>query len=204
MTEENMSEIWRQMLAGERYDAMHPELIARLEHTREKIWEYNSLRPSQKEERDALIDEIIGRHGEHCHINQPFRCDYGDNISLGENFFANFNLTILDEAPVTIGDNAFIGPNVSLYTACHPLEADERNRCVEWAEPITIGNNVWMGGNVTVLPGVTIGDNVVIGAGAVVTKSFPGNCLIAGNPARIIRHISPSAPDCVVPPEDMV
>ena len=104
---------------------------------------------------------------------------------------------------MTIGDNAFIGPNVSLYTACHPLEADERNRCVEWAEPITIGNNVWMGGNVTILPGVSIGDNVVIGAGSVVTKSFPGNCLIAGNPARVIRHISPSAPDCAVPPEEM-
>lgn len=184
-----MTDIWQLMLSGERYDALHPELIRRLERTREKIWEYNSLRPSQTKERDALIHEIIGHLGTKCHINQPFRCDYGDNISLGENFFANFNLTILDEAMVTIGENAFIGPNVSMYTACHPLDAVERNRGVEWAEPITIGNNVWIGGNVTILPGVVIGDNVVIGAGSVVTKSFPDNCLIAGNPARLLRNL---------------
>jgi len=184
-----MSDIWNQMLSGRHYDAAHPELIARLERTRELLWEYNSLRPSQKAERDALLDRIIGRHGRVFQINQPFRCDYGTNISLGENFFANFNLTILDEAPVTIGDNVFIGPNVGIYTACHPLDAAERNRQIEWAEPVTIGNNVWIGGGVTIVPGVTIGDNTVIGAGAVVTKSFPGDSLIAGNPARVIKRL---------------
>lgn len=183
------NDIWQQMISGERYDALHPDLISRLEKVRDLLWEYNNLRPSQTGERDAIIYKLIGKRGRNCHINQPFRCDYGENISLGENFFANFNLTILDEAKVTIGRNAFIGPNVSMYTACHPLEAAERNKGIEWAEPITIGDNVWIGGGVTIVPGVTIGDNVVIGAGAVVTKSFPDNCVIAGNPARIIKYI---------------
>lgn len=145
---------------------------------------------------NALIDRIIGSHGKTYDIIQPFRCDYGDNISFGENFFANFNLTILDETKVTIGDNVFIGPNVSLYTACHPLDPEDRNSGIEWALPITIGNSVWIGGDVTVLPGVTIGDNVVIGAGSVVTKSFASNCVIAGNPAAIIRYLTPTENHC--------
>lgn len=183
------TEIWKKMTGGERYDTTHPLLIGRLESTRELIREYNSLRPSDTEALKAILDKLLGRHGDNFQFNQPFRCDYGENIEIGENFFANFNLTILDEAKVMIGDNVFIGPNVSFYTACHPLEAEERNRLIEWAEPITIGNNVWIGGSVTIVPGVTIGDNCVIGAGAVVTKSFPENCLIAGNPAKVIRRI---------------
>lgn len=117
-----MNDIWKQMVGGGRYDANHRELVARREKTRNLLWEYNMLPPSLKTELNALIDRIIGSHGKTYDIIQPFRCDYGDNISFGENFFANFNLTILDEAKVTIGDNVFIGPNVSLYTACHPLD----------------------------------------------------------------------------------
>ena len=113
-----MDDIWKQMVGGDRYDANHRELVARRERTRNLLWEYNMLPPSLKTELNALIDRIIGSHGKTYDIIQPFRCDYGDNISFGENFFANFNLTILDEAKVTIGDNVFIGPNVSLYTAC--------------------------------------------------------------------------------------
>lgn len=105
-------------------------------------------------------------------------------------FFANFNLTILDEARVTIGDNVLIGPNVSIYTACHPLDAIERNKWVEWAEPVTIGNNVWIGGSSTILPGVTVGDNVVIGAGSVVTRDVPSDVVVGGNPARIIKRLA--------------
>lgn len=177
------------MLSGRRYNAAHPDLITLLEATREAIYDFNTLRPGMKAEREAILRRLLGACGANIHVNSPFRCDYGVNIRVGENFFANFNLTILDEAPVTIGDNAFIGPNVGIYTACHPLEAEERNRQIEWAEPVTIGNNVWIGGGATILPGVTLGDNVVVGAGAVVTKSFPSDCLIAGNPARIIRKI---------------
>lgn len=181
--------IWAMMIGGEQYDATHRGLVKKLEASREKIWELNNLRPSQIAEQHTILDELLGSHGENYHFNQPFRCDYGCNIHIGENFFANFNLTILDEAAVKIGDNCFIGPNVSIYTACHPLDADTRNKCVEWAEPVTIGNNVWIGGSATILPGVTIGDNVVIGGGAVVTKSFPNNVVIGGNPASIIKHI---------------
>ena len=182
-------EIWQAMVSGEVYDATHPELLRRLKATREKLWEFNSLRPSQTEEKNVILHELLGSYGKWFHINQPFRCDYGCNIFIGENFFANFNLTILDEAEVRIGDNVFIGPNVSIYTACHPLDAETRNTAVEWAEPVTIGNNVWIGGSATILPGVTIGNNVVIGAGAVVTKDVPDSVVVGGNPARIIKKL---------------
>lgn len=186
---ENADDIWAQMIGGEVYDASHPELICRLETTREKIWEFNSLRPSQLFQQREIILSLLGKTGNKFHINQPFRCDYGCNIFIGENFFANFNLTILDEAIVTIGDNCFIGPNVSIYTACHPLDAESRNKAIEWAEPVTIGNNVWIGGSATILPGVKIGNNVVIGAGAVVTKDLPDNVVAGGNPAKIIKRM---------------
>lgn len=181
--------IWESMVNGEVYDASHPELIKRLRATREKIYEFNNLRPSQEEEQKAILCSLLGGCGTQFQVNQPFRCDYGCNIFIGEFFFANFNLTILDEAEVRIGDNVFIGPNVSIYTACHPLDANTRNTMVEWAEPVIIGNNVWIGGSVTILPGVTIGNNVVIGAGSVVTKDVPSNVVVGGNPVKIIKSL---------------
>lgn len=181
---------WSKMLRGEVYDALHPLLIQRLESTRAKLWEYNNMHPGKVTEREAIIRSLFGACGSRIHINQPFRCDYGCNVYVGENFFANFNLTILDEAEVRIGDNAFIGPNVSIFTACHPLEAVERNSGVEWAEPVTIGHNVWIGGAAVILPGVTIGDNVVVGAGSVVTRDVPSDCVVAGNPARVIKRLA--------------
>lgn len=181
---------WNKMLNGEVYEATHPEMLRRLMVTRKKLWEFNRLCPDCTESMDSIIRSLLGRCGKRIHINQPFRCDYGCNIEVGENFFANFNLTILDEARVTIGNNAFIGPNVSIYTACHPIEPGQRNTGVEWAKPVTIGNNVWIGGSVTILPGVSIGDNVVIGAGAVVTHDIPSNMIVGGNPAKIIRKIT--------------
>ncbi|MDE6086062.1 MAG: sugar O-acetyltransferase [Muribaculaceae bacterium] len=177
------------MLNGEIYDAKHPYLWKRLAETREKIWEFNSIRPSEQERLHSILSSLLGSHGNFFHFNQPFRCDYGCNIHIGENFFANFNLTILDEAEVRFGDNCFIGPNVSIYTACHPLDVENRNKILEWAEPVTIGNNVWIGGSSTILPGVTVGDNVVIGAGSIVTKNVPSNVVIGGNPAKIIKHL---------------
>lgn len=181
---------WQKMLKGEVYEATHPEFLRRLEETRELLWEYNSLRPSEQARREEILRGLLGSCGEQFHINQPFRCDYGCNIYIGENFFANFNLTILDEAEVRIGNNVFIGPNVSMYTACHPLDPEERNTGVEWAEPIIIGNNVWIGGSATILSGVTVGDNAVIGAGSVVTRDVPSNTVVAGNPAKVIRQVS--------------
>lgn len=180
---------WNKMVSGERYKALHPRFLELLSETREKLWVYNNLRPSDVGARDEIIRGLLGRTGERFHINQPFRCDYGCNIYIGENFFANFNLTILDEAAVTIGDNVFIGPNVGIYTACHPLNPVERNTGDEWAEPVTIGDNVWIGGGVTILPGVTVGANSVVGAGAVVTRDVPEGVVVAGNPARIIKRV---------------
>lgn len=188
MTSDYQTELAK-LRAGKVYDALNPGFIKRLERTRAKIYEYNLLHPDEGNKRTEILRELLGGCGKNIQINQPFRCDYGDNIFLGEDFFANFNLTILDEAEVSIGNNAFIGPNVSIYTACHPLDSSSRNTGAEWAEPVTIGNSVWIGGSVTILPGVTIGDNVVIGAGAVVTRSFPSNVVIAGNPAKVIKHL---------------
>lgn len=188
----NTEEIWLKMLNGEEYDATHNGLRDMLLKTRMKLWKFNSLSPDRSDEMSKILKDLLGSTGERFIVNQPFRCDYGCNIFLGEDCFINFNCTILDEAKVTIGDYAFLGPNVSIYTACHPLDVDKRNQFIEWAEPVTIGNNVWIGGDVTILPGVDIGDNVVVGAGSVVTKSFPADVVIAGNPARIIKTLRPS------------
>lgn len=188
-----MPEVWNKMVKGEIYNAADPFLFKRLVETREKLWILNNLAPSNTNEIIKLFSEILGSHGAWFHFNLPFRCDYGCNIHIGENFFANFNLTILDEAEVRIGNNCFIGPNVSIYTACHPLDAESRDKVLEWAEPVVIGNSVWIGGSVTILPGVTIGNNVVIGAGSVVTKNIPDNVVAAGNPAKVIKHLNCSS-----------
>ncbi len=180
---------WEKMLCGERYKAATPEFWEKLDRTKDLCQDYNNLRSTDTASRRALIRKIIGKTGENIKVEQPFYCDYGCNISVGENFFSNFNLTILDEALVTIGDNCFIGPNVGLYTACHPLEPAERNEGIEWAEPISIGNSVWIGGGVTICPGVTIGDNCVIGAGSVVVKDIPANSVAVGNPARVVKKV---------------
>lgn len=186
----NFEQEWEKMLSGEIYDATHPGLSHRLVVTRVRLWKFNNTNPADTELLKAIFRNIVGDCGEPFQVNQPFRCDYGCNIHIGKNFFANFNLTVLDEAPVNIGDNVFIGPNVSIYTACHPLDPESRNTGAEWAEPVTIGNSVWIGGNVTILPGVSIGDNCVIGAGSVVTKDVASNTVVAGNPARVIKTLA--------------
>ncbi len=185
----HFDEEWAKMLAGEIYDATHPEFVRRLVVTRERLWIFNNTNPSETEKLKEIFRSVVEDCGEPFQVNHPFRCDYGCNVHLGNNFFANFKLTILDEASVTFGDNVFIGPNVSIYTACHPLEPEHRNTGAEWAEPVTIGNSVWIGGNATILPGVTIGDNCVIGAGSVVTKDVASNTVVAGNPARVIKTL---------------
>ena len=189
MKEPRMSEK-EKMLAGEIYSAIDPELIRELGETREKIHLFNSLHPSEKQKMKEILFGLLGHiDDEEIIVNQPFRCDYGKQISVGKRFFANFNFTVLDEARVTIGDDCFIGPNVSIYTACHSTDPIERNSRQEWAEPVTIGDNVWIGGSVTILPGVTSGDNVTIGAGSVVTADIPSNSVAVGNPCKVIRTI---------------
>lgn len=179
------------MLAGLIYDANYDEaLIAERLACKELCRDYNDLRPRQTAEREALLRKILGESREGLLIEQPFYCDYGYNIRVGRNFYANFNLVILDEAQVTFGDNVFIAPNCGFYTAGHPLEAAERNKGLEYARPITVGDNVWIGAGVSVLPGVTIGDNCVIGAGSVVVRDIPSNSVAVGNPCRVVKQIS--------------
>lgn len=177
------------MLAGELYDATDPALLEELARGRSLVHKYNLLDPSDETARHDLLKEFLGKTGNSFTFIQPFYCDYGSNIEIGENFFANYCFTVLDEAKVTIGDNVFIAPNVSIYTAGHPIDPAERNTLAEYAKPVTIGNNVWIGGSVTIVPGVTIGDNVTVGAGSVVVKDIPSDCVAAGNPCRVIRKI---------------
>ncbi|MBQ5544112.1 MAG: sugar O-acetyltransferase [Clostridia bacterium] len=136
-----------------------------------------------------VVKELLGK-SEGAWINPPFYCDYGFNIEVGSNFFANYNCTMLDVAKITIGDNCFMAPNVAIYTAGHPIHPDSRNSMYEYGIPVTIGDNVWIGGNVVICPGVTIGSNCVIGAGSVVTKDIPDWSIAAGNPCKVIRPIT--------------
>ena len=173
------------MLAGLPYKAWLDGLEEERAACRKKIYEYNMLPPEEEDKAPQLIKAILGSTGENVAINAPFHCDYSWNIEVGENFFANYNLTILDVGKVTIGKNAQIAPNVSIYTAGHPVHPDSRNSGYEYGIPVTIGDNVWIGGNV-----VIIVDNVVIGAGSVVTKDIPSWSIAVGNPCRVIRQIT--------------
>ena len=178
------------MLSGMVYSAIDDQLLKELNEVKEIIHEYNALKPSQTLRRFQILKDLLGHVADdEIIVNQPFYCDYGKQIRVGKRFFANFNLTVLDEARVTIGDDCFIGPNVSIYTACHSTDPVERNTRREWAEPVTIGDNVWIGGSVTILPGVTIGSNVTIGAGSVVTRDIPDNVVAVGNPCKVIKKI---------------
>lgn len=173
------------------YDANYDEnILADGERAREMLYEFNMLHPSKKDEQRNIIRMLIGKTGKSFIIRPPFFCDYGYNIEFGENFFANTNLVILDGAKVTIGNNVFIAPNVGIYTAGHPLDVQQRNQGLEYAFPVKIGNNVWIGAHVAILPGVSIGDNCVIGAGSIVIKDIPANSLAVGNPCRVIREIT--------------
>lgn len=178
------------MASGELYDAYVPELVAERNVVKEKMHYYNSLAPSRLAEKEGIIREVFGSIGQKFLIEQPFFCEYGYNIHVGENFFSNFNCVILDEAPVHIGNDVLLAPNVSIYTVNHAINPGRRKAALEYCRPVTIGNNVWIGGNTVIVPGVTIGDNTVIGAGSVVTKSIPANVVAAGNPCKVIRAIT--------------
>lgn len=178
------------MLSGLPYKAWLDGLTEERNACKQKIYEFNMLPPAQYQKRTELLKALLGKTGEEIHIEAPFHCDYGWNIEVGENFYANYNLTVLDVGKVTIGKNAQIAPNVSIYTAGHPVHPDSRNSGYEYGIPITIGDNVWIGGNTVILPGVTIGNNVVIGAGSVVSKDLPDDVIAVGNPCRVIRKIT--------------
>ena len=176
-------------LAGQLYSPADKEL-RKLHLKVKKLWgKYNKIDPSNEKKLKKLIKKIIGTTGENIKVCPPFYCDYGLNITVGENFFANYGCVILDVNKVTIGKNCMMAPCVKIFSATHPVRAEERYNGVELGLPITIGDNCWIGGGAIINPGVTLGNNVVVGAGAVVTKSFGDNVVIAGNPAVVIKNL---------------
>lgn len=177
----------QKMLSGQLYQSSNADLQTDRLRAKTLLYHFNNLHPEDLELQQSIIEELFANiKGSFC-IEPPFRCDYGYNITIGNNFYANFNLTILDCAKVCIGNNVLIGPNVGIYTAGHPLYFKTRNEGLEVAKPISIGDNVWIGGNVVINPGVTIGDNSVIGSGSVVTKDISANALALGNPCKVIK-----------------
>lgn len=194
-----MEENTKNMLAGKPYRPDTEELghFSSLAHRLSR--DYNLTTDEDKLERKAIIDRLFPDHGEGVYLQGPIEVDYGRFTKLGDHFYANFNLTILDTCPITIGDNVMCGPNVTLATPLHPLLPEQRNprmqadgkmADIEYGAPIKVGNNCWLASNVTVCAGVTIGDNCVIGAGAVVTHDIPDNSLAVGVPAKVIRKIT--------------
>ena len=183
---------FEQMITGEKYWINDPDLVELRYKTRDLTDKINGLGPREVEARTQLLKQLFGSMGEDVHIEKPIRIDYGVNIKMGSHVFINFNWTVLDCCQVIVGDRVFIGPNVSFYTAHHPLNQQERAKHIGFAEPITIGNDVWIGGNVTILPGVVIGDGCVIGAGSVVTKSIEAGMIAVGSPCKAKKPVEKS------------
>ena len=188
------------LLAGELYNSRDPELLALYHQARRLTAAFNSAASTETERKQALLTELLGRLGRHVWIEAPFYCDYGQHISIGDHTFINMNCVFLDNHYIRIGKNGLIAPGVHIYTALHPLRADDRIRS-DWQEgdgtaiyrtqaaPVTIGDNAWIGGCAMIMPGVTIGDNATIGAHSVVTKDIPSNVLALGNPCRVVRTL---------------
>jgi maltose O-acetyltransferase len=174
------------MLAGELYNAQDPQLLAERQRAQQLFQELNAT-PADQPARARLLRELLPHAGTELGLTSPFYCDYGTNITLGDQVYFNFNCTILDVAAVSIGSRTLFGPGVQVYTATHPLDYQERATGLEYAKPISIGEDVWVGGGAIICPGVSIGDRAVIGAGSVVTKDIPADTLAAGNPCRVIR-----------------
>ena len=176
------------MLSGELYDPMDPELVRDRQRAREICRELNGVEPKDADRRVRLIAELLGAASD-VWIEPPFYCDYGRNITLGRKVYFNFNCIILDVMAVRIGSNSLFGPGVQIYTAMHPIDADERRKGLEFAKTVAIGDDVWVGGAAVICPGVTIGNRAVIGAGSVVTRDVPAGTFAAGNPCRVVRTL---------------
>lgn len=184
-----LNELKQRMHNGKLYfyeDALWEEQFKALQ----KMYDFNDTRPSQMEERSALLKQMLAEVGENCYIEPPFHANWGGHhVHFGNNVYANFNLTMVDDTHIYVGDNVMFGPNVTVCTAAHPINIEVRRKQAQYNLPIHIGANVWIGANVTVLPGVTIGENSVIGAGSVVTRDIPANVVAVGSPCRVLRPI---------------
>jgi maltose O-acetyltransferase len=177
------------MLNGELYDASDQELVAERERARELTRQYNRTSETEHERRDDLLRDLLGSTGDDCWIEPPFRCDYGYNIHVGENFYANFGCVVLDVCRVEVGRNCMVGPGAHIYTATHPLDATERNAGAEYGKPVTIGDDAWIGGRAVINPGTSVGNGSVVGSGAVVTDDVPSSVVVQGNPAMVVREL---------------
>lgn len=178
------------MRAGLWLHAWQPSILEALQRTEELLFRFNALPPSRLAEREAILGRLLGHLGEGCCIHSPFHCDFGTQISIGDRFVSNFNFTVLDEAPVRIGNRVLIGPNVSIFTVNHALTVGQRNEGIMRSLPVEIGDDVWIGGNTVITQGVEIGRGSVIGAGSVVTRSIPPDVIAFGNPCRVVRPIT--------------
>ena len=186
----NLEEQRAFILTGRMYNDLTPELIEARQRTVLLSTEYNASFGRPQAEREAILRRLLGAVGEGCHFEPTFRCEFGYNIRIGDNFYANFDCIMLDGGGITIGNNVLFGPRVGIYTSNHAIDAAERAAGACYAKPVTIGNNVWIGGDVTINQAVTIGDNTIVGSGSVVTKPIPANVIAVGSPARILRDIT--------------
>ena len=185
-----LKEIQRRMHSGELYFCEDPSLIAVQTQAQELLYDYNQTRPSQGQQRQELLRQMLAEIGENCYVEPPFHTNWGgQHIHFGSNVYANYNLTMVDDTHIYVGDNVLFGPNVTVCTAAHPIHIELRRKQAQYNLPIHIGNNVWIGGGSFIMPGVTIGENSVIGAGSVVTKDIPPNVVALGSPCRVLREI---------------
>ena len=179
----------REILSGLLYQPGDPELVADREETVKKLYAYNNLHPLDREARSEAIKGILGKVGKNCVVEQPLFCTYGYNTTVGDNFFLNVNGKLMDSGKITIGNNVFIAPNVCIITEEHAMDVEQRMAGLEYTHPVTIGDNVWICTGALILPGVTIGEGSIIGAGSVVAKDIPPKCLAVGNPCKVIRKL---------------
>jgi maltose O-acetyltransferase len=177
------------MLAGEMYDPADPTLVAERREARHRTREYNETDVEADGRRRELLSDLFGSVGDGSVVEPPFRCDYGYNVHVGEDFFANYDCVFLDVCRIEFGDECMLGPGVHVYTATHPLDAERRVSGREYGKPVTVGDRAWLGGHAVINPGVTVGDDVVVSSGSVVTDDVPDGVVVRGNPARVVQEL---------------
>ena len=185
----DLKEVKERMQTGKLYFPTEEDLLSEQAEWMELLYDFNSTRPSEGKKRAELLEKLLGGVGKNCYVEPPLHANWGCNTYMGDDVYANFNLTLVDDVKITIGNHVMFGPNVTVATAGHPVEPNLRSRQAQYNLPVNIGDNVWIGAGSVILPGVTIGDNTVIGAGSIVTKDIPANVVAYGNPCRVVREI---------------